>query len=143
MKPQRATPFLRVSDMGRSLAFYRDGLGFVVSNSTDSNGTITWAFLDNGPVSLMLSTGSAYSLPHADDEDHVHSQWSGPERPAGVDINNVTWFYVPDVDEVHAHLTKAGFDVVDSPKPKGYGLRDFLVRDPDGYHYAIGTPLRG
>jgi catechol 2,3-dioxygenase-like lactoylglutathione lyase family enzyme len=128
--------------MNRSLAFYRDGLGFTVTNSAGANGSITWAFLENGPVSLMLSTGSAYSLAHDEDEDHVHSEWAGPERPSGIDINSVTWFYVPGVDEVHVHLTQGGFDVVDSPAPKGYGLRDFLVRDPDGYHYAIGTPLQ-
>jgi catechol 2,3-dioxygenase-like lactoylglutathione lyase family enzyme len=129
--------------MDRSLSFYRDGLGFSVTNSAGPEGRLTWAFLENGPVSLMLSTGSAYSLPHDEDEDHIHSEWSGPQRPSGIDINDVTWFYVPDVDEVHAHLSRSGFDVVDSPAPKGYGLRDFLVRDPDGYHYAIGTPLRG
>jgi uncharacterized glyoxalase superfamily protein PhnB len=34
-----------------------------------------------------------------------------------------------------------GISTVDEPEDKFYGLREFLVRDPDGYYLAIAQRL--
>ncbi len=142
MKLLGATPYLRVSDVETSIAFYRDALGFEVVASMQNSGRTYWARLHSGPASLMLSDGPARWLPHDDSVEHDHSApWPGPGREQGLAISEATWLYVDDADAAHARLRSMGFDPVDDPVDHSYGVRDFAVRDPDGYYYVIGHRL--
>ena len=47
-------PLICVTDMERSLAFYRDGLGFEIVASWEGPHGIAWCRLKRGPVSLMI-----------------------------------------------------------------------------------------
>lgn len=132
------TPYLRVADLARSIAFYTDGLGFTVTDRMVDDGRTVWARLASGGASIMLSAGGARSLEHSDDDDHVHAPFPGPRQSDGIDVHTATWLYTDDVDAAHARLVAAGADVVEAPQEQPYGLRDFLVRDPDGYHYVVG-----
>src|SRR6185312_5225662 len=49
-----AVPFFKVADMERSLAFYRDGLGFQLRNKWEVEGRLRWCWLERGEVALML-----------------------------------------------------------------------------------------
>lgn len=51
---RQAVPFLRVSDMGTSLRFYVDGLGFTVSRQWIVDDRPQWCWLELGGASLML-----------------------------------------------------------------------------------------
>ncbi|HLF76584.1 MAG TPA: VOC family protein [Dehalococcoidia bacterium] len=56
-------------------------------------------------------------------------------------LNFVTYTYVEDVDGSYEELRARGVETLDAPGDKFYGVREFLVRDPDGYYYAIAkTP---
>ena len=54
MSLQTIWPLIWVTDMERSLAFYRDGLGFQMVASWEGPYGIAWCRLTRGPVSLML-----------------------------------------------------------------------------------------
>jgi uncharacterized glyoxalase superfamily protein PhnB len=41
------------------------------------------------------------------------------------------------VDEFHAHLLANGLKPSTKPKDQPWGNREFILRDPDGYHLVI------
>lgn len=49
-----AVPFFMVADMEVSLRFYRDGLGFKLTNEWTPRGKIEWCWLQRDAVSIML-----------------------------------------------------------------------------------------
>jgi lactoylglutathione lyase len=49
-----AVPFFMVADMEASLRFYRDGLGFKLTNEWTPRGKIEWCWLQRDAVSIML-----------------------------------------------------------------------------------------
>jgi lactoylglutathione lyase len=51
---QQAVPFFGVTDMERSLAFYRDGLGFAMKLKWVPDGQVRWCWLELGGAAIML-----------------------------------------------------------------------------------------
>ena len=51
---KQVVPFLRVSEMERSVRFYIDGLGFTMKHEWVPEGKLRWCWLTRGGASLML-----------------------------------------------------------------------------------------
>jgi catechol 2,3-dioxygenase-like lactoylglutathione lyase family enzyme len=118
-------PLLNVADLGRSLAFYRDALGFAAVEDYELDGQILWAALQSGDAKLML-----HEAPQSDP--------SRGRRASYADL--VLYLYVEDAAAAHAALDGLGF----APGPieqEDVGLVEFYLRDPDGYEIGIGSPL--
>ena len=49
-----AVPFLLVTDMERSIGFYVNGLGFILTNTWTPHGKIEWCWLTRDLISIML-----------------------------------------------------------------------------------------
>jgi len=115
--PRRATPVLRVGDYPRSLAYWRDVLGF----SVDEEG-------GDPPRFAIVSRGAAVVFLDA---------WHGPPVPraAGWDV----YFHVDDADLLHETYAAAGAYVVREPQTTVYGMREFELMDPDGNRLCFGT----
>jgi catechol 2,3-dioxygenase-like lactoylglutathione lyase family enzyme len=47
------------------------------------------------------------------------------------------WLQVRDVDAVGRKLEEGGVEVLESPTDKPWGLREMLIRDPDGVSIVI------
>jgi uncharacterized glyoxalase superfamily protein PhnB len=147
MRINRSTPYLRVRDMQRSLAFYVEGLGFEVTNSLTAEDGLFWARLQRDAYELMLSHRPSRFLDdgHAED-DHEHDVHGrhvfNVQAAQNGELNFVTYLYVDDADAAYEELQGRGIETVDAPEDKFYGLREFLIRDPDGYYYAIAQ-LKG
>ena len=58
MNVRQVVPFLRVSDMERSLRYYVDGLGFVMKNRWVDEGKLRWCWLELEGAALMLQESS-------------------------------------------------------------------------------------
>jgi lactoylglutathione lyase len=114
-----AFPILTVSDMSRSLAFYRDLLGF----------ELTYTFPDEAdPAFASLAVeGGKLGLGSAGDE---------PVESASTAL----WLYTDDVDGAVSRLRDAGVPVVAEPADQSWGERVASVSDPDGYVVHIGAP---
>ncbi len=123
-------PELNVTDLGRSLAFWRDLLGFRVVYDRPEQG---FASIARDGVEFMLEefdTGPAERL----------GIWTtgARERPYGRGINfEIT---VADVSALMTSLESAGWPLFFGPEERWYraggeevGVRQFLVQDPDGY----------
>lgn len=112
-------PVLDVADMERSVAFYRDKLGFNASMWGDPAG---FTIVQRGTVTLALC---------------LNPQTSGSQ--------NAYWsayIYVHDVDAVHDEFVARNIMIHRPPENTHYGCRDFDVKDPDRHIIAFGTPNR-
>jgi uncharacterized glyoxalase superfamily protein PhnB len=124
---------LVVRDPGRSAIFYREVLQAEV-HYVD----VDFAALRVGAAEVML---------HA---DHTHDShpWfaaldAGDQRGLGAQIRLLG---TRDPDEVARLAARFGAEIAKPPEDKGHGWREVLVRDPDGYEWAIGVlipPARG
>jgi uncharacterized protein len=116
------TPSLTVEDLPRSVAFYRDGLGFVEGERWED---------DSGVLrGLMLRAGSCEIGLQQDD----FAKGRGRQKGAGVRINAET---LQNPDEVAARVKAAGFLLTEEPGQREWGVRSFSLDDPDGYHITV------
>ena len=107
--------FICPRDFDASLAFYRDVLGWAVTDTWGGNGSERGAVLSGGGVKVVIAQRSA---PGSADEG------LGVPRPnVHLDIH--------DVDARFRRIPK-GDHVVKAPEETHWGTRWFVVRDPDG-----------
>jgi len=113
------TPMLWVDDLVATIAFYRDVLGFECLNQMEG-----WATLCRNSVELMIS------LPNQ------HEPYDRPRFTGSlyfrVDDANALWLQVKDKTTVVYPLED--FD---------YGMREFAIRDNNGYILQFGQELPG
>ena len=126
MKFTDVTPNLVVADIDRSLAFYRDVLGFSIVTTVPDAGPFVFVWLQRDDVSVFLNTvGSVKdALPAL------------AARPIG---GTNTLFMIVEAGSP-AEGIDALFDAVKSKarvlmplKDQFYGMREFGIEDPDGY----------
>jgi len=48
----------------------------------------------------------------------------------------MSW-WVDDVDACHAECVRAGAEIVRSPVNEPWGVREFLLRHPDGHYFRV------
>lgn len=101
---------LQTSDFERSLAFYRDTLGWAVISRWGDEGSARGAILSSGAMKVILTERAAVS-------------GTGPCPVIHLDIH--------DVDKRFAQLPP-GDHVAVPPGRSERGTRWFVVRDPDG-----------
>ena len=125
MKFSDVTPNLVVSNVERSMAFYRDVLGFTVTATVPDAAPFAFAWMQRDGVSVFLNS-------HASVEELAGLS----ARPIG---GTATLFIIVEADDV-----KTGIDglfasvapratVMMGLKDQFYGMREFGIEDPDGY----------
>ena len=107
-------PQLPVTDIDRSVAYYRDALGFRLAWRTADG---SQAALASGEIEMLLLV-----------------PWAGDAPPAP----RSAYVYVEDPDALCAEYQQAGADIVEPVASRPYGMRDFVVRDPDGHRFTLG-----
>ena len=117
-------PLLNVEDVGRSVYFYKDALGFRLDESFERDGSMVWACLSFGPVRLML-----HQPPWAESDSRRDGRSYG---------DAVLFFWVEDAGALHADLTARGYDIGDLQGGE-QGMQEFYMRDPDGYELGFAT----
>ncbi|NLX08628.1 MAG: hypothetical protein GXY36_03145 [Chloroflexi bacterium] len=60
---------------------------------------------------------------------------------AGQGCNVTLYMQVEDVDAVHQRLSTNGIQTDSPPQNQWYGLREFTVRDPDGFCWSINQSI--
>lgn len=115
-------PTLMVPDVAAAVEFYTTRLGFRPGFTWGDPPTAAGVLLDRVEVHLM----------------------QGTPNPDGRSVS----FLVGDADGLHAFHRAAGVAVVEPPEDRPWGLREYTVRDLNGYYlsfahhvYNLGTPL--
>src|SRR5690242_13948392 len=114
-------PMLSVADLQRTMRFYCDELGFRVVN-TFGNPDPVWCMLRRDGVSVM------FNQPPAEEMSDV------PRRAKDFQIY---YFYPDDVTALHRALRQKNLAVTDL-RVTVYGMKEFELRDPDGYWLWFG-----
>jgi lactoylglutathione lyase len=113
---------LSVSDLSRSLVFYRDLL----------SGVVSYRFPEQGePAFVVVTLGESSELglgAMSDGGEAIHGE---PLRPASGHRIELC-VYVDDVDAVVQAARASSFAVVVEPKDQPWGERIAYLRDPDG-----------
>jgi lactoylglutathione lyase len=115
---------IRVLDLDRSIAFYRNALGLEVADRYDFDG-FTLVYLRNREadfeVELTLNKGRAEPYSLGDGYGHVA-------------------FCVDDLDAEHERLSDAGVGpqpIKEFHRDGGLMARFFFIQDPDGYKIEV------
>ncbi len=112
-----------VNDLAKSIAFYRDGVGFTVKREWKDAGKLVGVELRAGTVELYLS------------QDDGAKGW---DRKKGVACS-ISFITAQKVDDVAARLKKAGYALLSEPGDMPWGSRAFRVADPDGFLIGISS----
>ena len=104
-------PMIHVPDVLAALQWY-EGIGFTTVRTHEDAGEVNWALLLFGTSKLMLSTGGRPTT----------------EARREVDL----FLYVENLDDVYAAL-RDRVDVQEKPHETFYGMREFTVRDVNGF----------
>ena len=139
IKIQEGCTLMSVWDMPTTVQFYREQLGFEITQRSPTYAVekgaelFHWCMMRSGDVTIMLNT--------------EYEEGERPaERPHQDDQRFGTWFYYgcPDVDLAYAKLQAAGV----ACKPPGltqyggkYAFRTLSLRDPDGRGITLQSPV--
>ena len=118
-------PSLTVNDVEKSLAFYRDVLGFAVKDRWEDGGKLLGVEMVAGKQVFMLG------------QDDFKK---GRDRVKGQGVR----FYCSidqDVDRVAERIKAKGGRLDHEPKDE-WGMRAFSMDDPDGYKLTIAARLK-
>ena len=126
---RRAGAILAVSDFERSVAFYRDAIGFEVE-----------ALYDDPPYATLTLAGARLSLA---EQGHPADDRPGVELRAPADRSRQNVVLVVEVEDAgaeHERLGGLGVEFLADPYEPPWGGCRFFCVDPDGYLVEIEQP---
>jgi uncharacterized protein len=130
MKPRITLITLGVDDLGRSLRFYRDGLGLKTEGIVGTqfeHGAVAFFELQSG---LKLALWPRKSIAH--DTDLAQSASSPTEFTIGHNVSSKK-----EVDAVMAQAKKAGATIVKAAHDTFWGGYSGYFQDPDGHLWEV------
>jgi uncharacterized glyoxalase superfamily protein PhnB len=117
MKLTRLVPMLWTKDLEQSIAFYCDVLGFECANRMEG-----WASLKKDDVELMLSLPNAH------------------EPVDRIQFTGSFYFHPDNVAELWQQINERA-TVVYPLEDFAYGMREFAIRDNNGYILQFGQEI--
>lgn len=116
-------PSITVSDLGASIAWYQDVMGFVVAREMEHDGQRVGAMISAGSVQFMLGQ-----------DDFA----KGRDRQKGIGFR-LYCVSEQDIDELAAGIKARGGTLDQEPTDQPWGARDLAVSDPDGFKITISS----
>ena len=117
MKISSVVPMIWTNQVQETVKFYRDRLGFQCANPTEG-----WCCLEHDGVEFMVAA------------PNEHEPFAGPE------FTGTFYFRVNGVDELWAKV-KDDAEVVYPIESFDYGMREFCIRDNNGYRLQFGEEI--
>jgi catechol 2,3-dioxygenase-like lactoylglutathione lyase family enzyme len=128
---------LTCKDPKKSVAFYRDILGFTVKECWPDEENPHWANMVLDRQSVMLGCAPTEEACDGKEMTREQTEWWTSVRK---DIEGNTpgaglflYVMVDDVDAYYEQVRKRGGEPRLAPQDQFYGIRDFAMQDPDGY----------
>jgi uncharacterized glyoxalase superfamily protein PhnB len=119
-------PSFTVDDLQKSLAWYRDVLGFTVGDRWEQNGTLMGVEMSAGTTVFMLA----------------QDDWKkGRDRAKGEGFR-LYCDTTQDVDRLAERIKANGGMLGQEPRDEPWGARAFTIDDPDGFKITIAKQTR-
>ena len=119
---QNLNASLTVNDLEKSLAWYRDVVGFHVEREYEREGRKMAVSLKAGSVAILLAQDDG-------------AKGANRVKGEGFSMMIVT---TEDVDQIAAGIKQRG-GTLDSEPDTRFGRRAFRLHDPDGFKFVIST----
>ncbi len=119
--PQTVVPMIHVLDV-RATADWYTSIGFTLVRQNEEDGEMNWAKLSLGNSQVMLNIGGKPSTEHRREVD--------------------LYITTDNVDELYRRL-RGRVQVVQDLYDAFYGMREFIIRDCNGFWITFGQPLQG
>ncbi|MEM6359156.1 MAG: VOC family protein [Bacteroidota bacterium] len=103
-----------------SAQYYEDKLGFQI--------TFQW---ENPPTYIVTKLGDNVSIHFVNQEDD--------RKPSKTHV--AMTIFTHDIDKVYEQLKKKGVEIINPIDNRDYHMRDFDIRDPDGYILSFGQGI--
>jgi predicted enzyme related to lactoylglutathione lyase len=115
---------LLVADIERSVAYYRDRLGFACEVYGD-------------PPDFIVATRDEVKIlmAHCEEPERIVANWRIVPNVWNVFIR------VDDVEAIYEEVQRRGAEIDYTLYNAPSGFREFGVQDPDGHDIAIGQPI--
>lgn len=117
------SPSLTVKDVQTSLAFYRDVVGFTVSELWEREGKVLGADLVAGSSHLLIG------------QDDGAKGW---DRTKGVGMR-LYFSTSQSLDDLASAIKSRGGTLASEPEEMPWGGRAFSIVDPDGFNITISS----
>ena len=118
---------LTVKDLGKSLAWYQDVLGFTIERKIEREGKLRGVALKAGDVRLSIN------------QDDGAKGWSRV-KGEGFSLRITT---DQNIDELAKRIKAHGGILESEPTTMPWGSRLFPLKDPDGFKLVISSPRAG
>jgi uncharacterized glyoxalase superfamily protein PhnB len=116
-------PSFTVDDVEKSVAWYRDVLGFVLADRWEHDGKLMGGEMRAGRVTIMIG----------------QDDWKkGRDRVKGEGFR-LYCETAEDVDRLAQRIKTRGGTLAQEPRVESWGARAFAVEDPDGFKITIST----
>jgi uncharacterized glyoxalase superfamily protein PhnB len=122
-RAREMTASLTVKDLQKSVAWYRDLLGFTVDREIERDGKLRGVALKAGAIRILLNQDDG-----ARGFDRVKGE--------GFSLQFIT---SQSVDDIANRIKSHGGSLETEPADMPWGVRAFRVRDPDGFKFAISS----
>ncbi len=117
LRLRKIAPSFTATDLQRSIAFYRDVLGFVIGEEWRQDGALAGCEIHAGSVTFMLGQ-----------DDFA----KGRDRQKG--LGTRVWCHTAqDLDRLAAEIKARGGSLDQEPQDMPWGDRAFMITDPDGF----------
>ena len=114
---------LTVKDLEKSLAWYRDVVGFTVDQQHERGGKLIAVSLNAGDVRILIT------------QDNGEKGW---DRVKGEGFS-LQFTTAQKIDDIAKRITERGGTLDSEPTDMPWGVRVFRLRDPDGFRFVISS----
>lgn len=124
-KLSKSAAVLLVRDVVAAANHYRDALGFGYEE-----------FIGEPPsFAILHRDGCLLMLKQAEKPEHVVPHWTVSDKLCNA------YFWVENVDALHAEFVRRGATIDFGPCDQPYGCREFGIQDMDGYDISFGEVM--
>jgi len=111
---------IHVPDVGATIKWYQK-IGFILVCQNEVDGIIDWARLSYANSEIMFTLGG---------------------KTSAASRREVDLYILTDaIDELHETLTSKA-EVIEAPHETFYGMREFIIRDLNGFWITFGQPIQ-
>lgn len=121
------SPTLAVRDMKKTIEFYQKSLGFKMGMCFPDANNPEYADLAKDGMVLMFIPANNIGI--------------GAGEKLGIGVN----MYLQidgDIDDYYNELKNRGVKIAVDIKDEAFGIRDFTIKDPDGYQLTFNQPSK-